>query len=157
MATRIADRLLLAAGVAAFGASTAIGIAAALRTTGRPPGLLVDPLVVAQREFAGRDRERWIDESRSLTEIQPRNLGAWLAFGRALADAERDAEAIRAYEAALALGSVPPVAHAQLARLYWREGDLAAARAQARIARERGVALSAGFERAIGLPAAGPS
>ena len=154
MATRIADRLLLAIGVAAFGAATALGLAQALLATGRPPRLLVDPLVEAQREFAGRDRERWIHEARSLTEIQPRNLGGFLALGRALADAERDAEAIRAYETALALGSVPPVAHAQLARLYYREGDLASARAQARLAQERGVSLSEDFLRALG-PAAG--
>ena len=153
MATRIADRLLLSIGVAAFVASTALGLATALRSTGRPPRLLVDPLVEAQREFAGRDRERWIHEARSLTEIQPRNLGAFLALGRALADAERDAEAIAAYETALALGLVPPVAHAQLARLYYREGDLESAREQARIARERGVSLSGEFLRALDPPA----
>jgi hypothetical protein len=43
------------------------------------------------------------------------------------------------------------VAHAQLARLYYRHGDLDAARAQARLAQGRGVALSDEFQRAIGL------
>ena len=157
MATRIADRLLLAIGVAAFGTSTALGLASALQTTGRPPGLLVDPLIEAQQEFAGRDRERWIHEARSLTEIQPHNLGAFLALGRALADAERDAAAIRAYETALTLGSVPPVAHAQLARLYLRTGDLESARAQARLAQEGGASLSAEFLRALGAGAPGAS
>jgi tetratricopeptide (TPR) repeat protein len=105
----------------------------------------------------GRDPERWIAEARSLTEIQPRNLGAFLALARALADAGRDAEAIGAYESALALGPVPPVAHAQLARLYWKRGDLEAARAQARLAQQRGVTLSEEFLRALRMPPPGAS
>ena len=92
--------------------------------------------------------------ARSLTEIQPRNLGAFLALGRALSEAERLRPAIRAYESALALGQVPPVAHAQLARLYYRSGDLEAAREQVRLAQRRGVSLSDEFLRALGVAAA---
>jgi len=151
VATRIGYRVAFAIGVGAFGVSLGLGFAQALRRSGRPPALLVDPLVEAQREFAGSDPERWIGEARSLTEIQPRNLGAYLALGRGLADAGRVDEAIRAYETALGLGSVPPMAHAQLARLYYRRGDLEAARAQVRQAQSRGVSLSDDFLRAVGL------
>jgi cytochrome c-type biogenesis protein CcmH/NrfG len=153
-AVRVAYRVAFAIGVAAFGASLALGLAQAFRSRGRPPPLLVDPLVVAQREFAGRDPERWIAEARSLTEIQPRNLGAFLALARALSEAHRLDPAIRAYETALSLGPVPPVAHAQLARLYYRRGDLDAAREQVRLAQQRGVSLSGEFLRALGLDAA---
>ena len=154
VAVRIAYRSVFAIGVAALGASLALGLAHAFRSSGRPPPLLVDPLVVAQREFSGRDPERWIAEARSLTEIQPRNLGAFLALGRALSEAERLGPAIRAYETALGLGPVPPVAHAQLARLYYRKGDLEAAREQVRLAQRRGVSLSDEFLRALGVGAA---
>jgi cytochrome c-type biogenesis protein CcmH/NrfG len=153
IAVRVAYRIVFAIGAAAFGASLALGLAQAFRSRGRPPPLLVDPLVVAQREFAGRDPERWVAEARSLTEIQPRNLGAFLALGRALSEAQRLDAAIRAYETALSLGPVPPVAHAQLARLYWRSGDLDAARVQVRLAQRRGVSLSGEFLRALGLDA----
>jgi cytochrome c-type biogenesis protein CcmH/NrfG len=149
----IGYRVAFAIGVGALGISLGLGFAHALWQGARPPGLLVDPLVEAQREFAGRDPERWIQEARSLTEIQPRNQGAYLALGRGLSDAERIPEAIGAYEAALALGAVPPVAHAQLARLYYQRGDLDAARAQARLAQSRGVSLSDAFLRALGLGA----
>ena len=155
MATRIGYRVAFAIGVGAFGVSLGLGFAQALRRSGRPPALLVDPLVEAQREFAGSDPERWIGEARSLTEIQPRNLGAFLALARALADAGRGADAIGAYESALALGPVPPVAHAQLARLYWQRGDLEAARAQVRLAQQRGVTLSEEFLRALRMPPPG--
>jgi cytochrome c-type biogenesis protein CcmH/NrfG len=153
IAVRVAYRIVFAIGAAAFGASLALGLAQAFRSRGRPPPLLVDPLVVAQREFAGRDPERWVAEARSLTEIQPRNLGAFLALGRALSEAQRFDAAIRAYETALSLGPVPPVAHAQLARLYYRRGDLDAAREQVRLAQQRGVSLSGEFLRALGLDA----
>lgn len=154
MAARVAYRIVFAVGVAGFAAALCLGVAHSLRHSGLPPALLVDPLVAAEREFAGADPERWIAEARSLTEIQPRNLGAFLALGRALAEARRFEAAIDAYERALALGAPPPVAHAQLARLYYRRGDAAAAREQARIAQERGVALSPEFLRAIGLSTA---
>jgi cytochrome c-type biogenesis protein CcmH/NrfG len=153
IAVRIAYRIAFAIGMAALGGSLALGLAQAFRRSGGPPPLLVDPLVVAQREFAGRDPQRWIAEARSLTQIQPRNLGAFLALGRALSEARRIHPAIRAYETALSLGPVPPVAHAQLARLYYRSGDLEAAREQVRLARERGVSLSSDFLRALGLDA----
>src|SRR3990172_3930902 len=112
VATRIGYRVAFAIGVGALGVSLGLGFAQALRRSGRPPALLVDPLVEAQREFAGSDPERWIGEARSLTEIQPRNLGAYLALGRGLSDAGRVDQAIRAYETALGLGRVPPMAHA---------------------------------------------
>jgi Flp pilus assembly protein TadD len=151
---RIAYRTLFAIGLAALALSSGLGFAQAFRRSGRPPALLVDPLVVAQREFAGSDPQRWIEEARSLTEIQPRNQGAFLALGRALAEDGRVEPAIRAYRTALALGPVPPVAHAQLARLHYRRGDLDAARDQALLAQRRGVTLSAEFSRALGLGAA---
>jgi cytochrome c-type biogenesis protein CcmH/NrfG len=148
---RLAYRIAFAIGVAAIAVGVGAGFAQAWRRTGRPPGLLVDPLVAAQERFAGRDAERWTREARSLTAIQPYNPAAFLALGRALSDQKRIGPAIRAYETALARGPVPPVAHAQLARLYYRHGDLDAARAQARLAQGRGVALSDEFQRAIGL------
>ncbi len=151
MVVRIAYRIVFAIGVAALGASLGLGLAQALRRSGRPPPILADPLVRAQREFAGRDAERWIAEARSLTEIQPRNVGAFLALGRALSEDRRLGPAIRAYERALALGPVPPIAHAQLARLYYRRGDLEAAREQARLAQRRGVSLSGAFLHELGL------
>lgn len=150
-------RAAFALGLAIFAASVAAGVFEAWRAGGALPALVADPLLLARDSFAGRDPERWIAEARSLTEIQPRNLGAFLALARALADAGRDAEAIGAYESALALGSVPPVAHAQLARLYWKRGDLEAARAQVRLAQQRGVTLSEEFLRALRMPPPGAS
>ena len=151
MATRIGYRVAFAIGVGALGVGLGLGFAQALWRSGRPPALLVDPLVEAQRKFETGDPERWIEEARSLTEIQPRNLGAYLALGRGLSDAGRIDEAIGAYQTALALGAVPPVAHGQLARLYYRRGDLEAARAQVRLAQARGVSFSDDFLRAVGL------
>jgi len=151
VATRIGYRVAFAIGVGALGVSLALGFVYSLWQSARPPGLLVDPLVEAQREFSGRDPERFIDEARSLTEIQPRNQGAYLALGRGLSEAKRIDAAIGAYEAALALGGVPPLAHAQLARLYYERGDLDAARAQGRLAQSGGVSFSEAFLRAIGL------
>jgi cytochrome c-type biogenesis protein CcmH/NrfG len=149
-----AYRIVFAIGVAALALAVGSGFVDAWRRTGQPPGVLVDPLGAAQERFSDRDPERWIREARSLTAIQPYNPAGFLALGRALADRKQIGAAIRAYETALARGPVPPATHVQLARLYYRSGDLDAARAQARLARDRGVSFSDGFLRAIGLHAA---
>lgn len=153
VATRIVHRVAFAIGVGALGVSVGLGLAQALGRSGRLPPLLVDPLVEAQREYAREDPERWIAEARSLTEIQPRNQGAYLALARGLAAAGRVDDAIGAYERARALGSLPPIAHAQLARLHHLRGDLDLARDQADAALRQGITLPDEFLRAIGLVA----
>jgi len=144
------QRALFVIAMCVLGLSTALGIGYELWRSGQLPGLTTGPLIDAQVAYDGSDPRRLAEEARALTAIQPRKRGGFMMLGRALAQSDRVDEAIAAYQQALQLGPDGPLAHAQLARLYYRRGDLAQARLHVRMAQSLQVSFDPSFLRAVG-------
>ncbi len=135
-----AYRLLFAIGAAIFLLSVATGLGYGLLVEREVP-------VVEIEERLPRD----LDDHRAFAAIRPRDPIALVLLGNALLEADENAEAIRAFEAALDSKAAPAVVNERLAWLYLRQGRLEMARRQARAAARRGRELDERLLKALGL------
>jgi hypothetical protein len=122
-------RICFAIGVAGVLGSVAVGGVAEVAESGHLPPLMRHPLDPARDALAAGDRRRFVEDHRMFVAIQA-----------------RDARVLR---------PLPPIVHAMLASLYSRQGRLAEAREQARLALAEGQPIRPQLRRKLGLEAPG--
>jgi tetratricopeptide (TPR) repeat protein len=140
-----------ALGVAVFLGAFAAGVVQSWQQGHWVPALPYDELGQARDAVALGDVAAAERELKTYAALQPGMADVWVRLGQFQQLTGKPDEAIVAYERALTILPPPVAAHQQLAVLYARKGDLAAARPHAEIVLENGVALPPDVLQQLGL------
>ncbi len=153
--SRLPLQIVFAIGVAGVLGSIAAGTVGEIAESGRLPPLMRHPLDPARDALAAGDRSRFVEDQRMFVALQARDARVYPRLAEVLIRSGDHAGAVAVLEAALPLQPLPPVVHAMLATLYSRQGRLAEAREQARLALAQGEPVPPRLLRRLGL--AGPA